>query len=177
LVIGTTGFSDTQMAQLQETTRDLPVCQASNFSPGVNLTFDLVKAAAEALGESADIEIVEAHHRHKIDAPSGTALSLGEVIANALGRDLSQVAVYGREGRTGERARETIGFSTIRAGDIVGDHTVVFAGEGERLEITHRASSRTAFAYGAVRAACWLTHQKAGRYNMQDVLRQENNPL
>ena len=106
----------------------------------------MVKAAAEALGDSADIEIVEAHHRHKIDAPSGTALSLGEVIANALGRDLSQVAVYGREGRTGERARETIGFSTIRAGDIVGDHTVVFAGEGERLEITHRASSRSAFA-------------------------------
>ena len=153
------------MEQLHETTRDLPVCQASNFSPGVNLTFDLVKAAAEALGDSADIEIVEAHHRHKIDAPSGTALSLGEVIANALGRDLSQVAVYGREGRTGERARETIGFSTIRAGDIVGDHTVVFAGEGERLEITHRASSRSAFAQGAVRAACWLTHQVAGCYS------------
>ena len=150
---------------------------ASNFSPGVNLTFDLVKAAAEALGDSADIEIVEAHHRHKIDAPSGTALSLGEVIANALGRDLSQVAVYGREGRTGERTREAIGFSTIRAGDIVGDHTVVFAGEGERLEITHRASSRSAFAHGAVRAACWLTHQTAGRYSMQDVLRQEKNPL
>ena len=177
LVIGTTGFSDTQMAQLHEVTHDLPVCQASNFSPGVNLTFDLVKAAAEALGESTDIEIVEAHHRHKIDAPSGTALSLGEVIASALGRDLSQVAVYGREGRTGERPRETIGFSTIRAGDIVGDHTVVFAGEGERLEITHRASSRSAFAHGAVRAACWLTHQKAGRYSMQDVLRQEKNPL
>ena len=120
---------------------------------------------------------MEAHHRHKIDAPSGTALSLGEVIANALGRDLSQVAVYGREGRTGERARETIGFSTIRAGDIVGDHTVVFAGEGERLEITHRASSRSAFAQGAVRAACWLTHQLAGCYSMQDVLRQEKNPL
>jgi len=177
MVIGTTGFSDTQMTQLLEATRELPVCQASNFSPGVNLTFDLVKAAAEALGDSADIEIVEAHHRHKIDAPSGTALSLGEVIANALGRDLSQVAVYGREGRTGERTRETIGFSTIRAGDIVGDHTVVFAGEGERLEITHRASSRSAFAHGAVRAACWLTHQKAGRYSMQDVLRQEKNPL
>jgi 4-hydroxy-tetrahydrodipicolinate reductase len=177
MVIGTTGFSDTQMTQLLEATRELPVCQASNFSPGVNLTFDLVKAAAEALGDSADIEIVEAHHRHKIDAPSGTALSLGEVIADALGRDLSQVAVYGREGRTGERSRETIGFSTIRAGDIVGDHTVIFAGDGERLEITHRASSRTAFANGAVRAACWLSGQKAGRYSMQDVLRQETNPL
>jgi 4-hydroxy-tetrahydrodipicolinate reductase len=120
---------------------------------------------------------VEAHHRHKIDAPSGTALSLGEVIADALGRDLSQVAVFGREGRTGERSRETIGFSTIRAGDIVGDHTVIFAGDGERLEITHRASSRTAFANGAVRAACWLPSQKTGRYSMQDVLRQEKNPL
>jgi 4-hydroxy-tetrahydrodipicolinate reductase len=164
------------MTQLLETTRELSVCQASNFSPGVNLTFDLVQAAAQALGESADIEIVEAHHRHKIDAPSGTALSLGEVIADALGRDLSQVAVYGREGRTGERSRETIGFSTIRAGDIVGDHTVIFAGDGERLEITHRASSRTAFANGAVRAACWLPGQKMGRYSMQDVLRQEKNP-
>ena len=119
---------------------------------------------------------MEAHHRHKIDAPSGTALSLGEVIADALGRDLSQLAVFGREGRTGERSRETIGFSTIRAGDIVGDHTVIFAGDGERLEITHRASSRTAFANGAVRAACWLPGQKMGRYSMQDVLRQEKNP-
>ncbi len=177
MVIGTTGFSDTQLTQLHETTREIPVCQSSNFSPGVNLTFDLVQAAAQALGESADIEIVEAHHRHKIDAPSGTALSLGEVIADALGRDLSQVAVFGREGRTGERTRETIGFSSSRAGDIVGDHTVIFAGKGERLEITHRASSRSAFAHGAVRAACWLTGQKTGRYSMQDVLRQEKNLL
>ena len=148
----------------------MPFCQASNFAPGVNLTFKLAEAAAKALGNSADIEIIEAHHRHKIDAPSGTALSLGEVVAHALGRDLSQVAVYGREGRTGERDRDTIGFSSIRVGDVVGDHTIIFASEGERLEITHRASSRMAFAHGAVQAACWLVGQPAGRYDMQDVL-------
>jgi 4-hydroxy-tetrahydrodipicolinate reductase len=148
----------------------MPFCQASNFAPGVNLTFKLAEAAAKALGNSADIEIVEAHHRHKIDAPSGTALSLGEVVAKALGRDLSEVAVFGREGRTGARDRDTIGFSTIRAGDIVGDHTIIFASEGERLEITHRASSRMAFAQGAVQAACWLVAQSIGRYDMQDVL-------
>ena len=136
----------------------------------MNLTFKLVEAAAKALGDSVDIEIVEAHHRHKIDAPSGTALSLGEVVAKALGRDLSQAAVFGREGPTGARGRDTIGFSTIRAGDIVGDHTIIFASEGERLEITHRASSRMAFARGAVQAACWLVGQSVGRYDMQDVL-------
>ena len=170
MVVGTTGFSDEQAQSLATATADVPFCQASNFAPGVNLTFKLAEAAAKALGNSADIEIVEAHHRHKIDAPSGTALSLGEVVAKALGRDLSQVAVFGREGRTGARDRDTIGFSTIRAGDIVGDHTIIFASEGERLEITHRASSRMAFAQGAVQAACWLVGQSVGRYDMQDVL-------
>ena len=170
MVVGTTGFSDEQARALVATTAGIPFCQASNFAPGVNLTFRLAEAAAKALGHSADIEIVEAHHRHKIDAPSGTALSLGEVVAKALGRDLSQVAVYGREGRTGARDRNTIGFSTIRAGDIVGDHTIIFASEGERLEITHRASSRMAFAGGAVQAACWLVDQPSGCYDMQDVL-------
>ncbi len=170
MVVGTTGFSDEQAQALVTVTAVVPFCQASNFAPGVNLTFKLAEAAAKALGNSADIEIVEAHHRHKIDAPSGTALSLGEVVAKALGRDLSQVAVFGREGRTGARDRDTIGFSTIRAGDIVGDHTIIFASEGERLEITHRASSRMAFAQGAVQAACWLVGQSVGRYDMQDVL-------
>ena len=176
MVVGTTGFSDEQAQALATATAGMPFCQASNFAPGVNLTFKLAEAAAKALGDSVDIEIVEAHHRHKIDAPSGTALSLGEVVAEALGRDLSQVALYGREGRTGARDSETIGFSTIRAGDIVGDHTIIFASEGERLEITHRASSRMAFAHGAAQAACWLVGQPAGRYDMQDVLTdQESN--
>ena len=170
MVVGTTGFSDEQAQALVTVTAVVPFCQASNFAPGVNLTFKLAEAAAKALGNSADIEIVEAHHRHKIDAPSGTALSLGAVVAKAVGRDLSQVAVFGREGRTGARDRDTIGFSTIRAGDIVGDHTIIFASEGERLEITHRASSRMAFAQGAVQAACWLVGQSVGRYDMQDVL-------
>ena len=170
MVVGTTGFSAEQTQALATATASMPFCQASNFAPGVNLTFKLAEAAAKAFGDSVDIEIVEAHHRHKIDAPSGTALSLGEVVAKALGRDLSQVAVFGREGPTGARGRDTIGFSTIRAGDIVGDHTIIFASEGERLEITHRASSRMAFARGAVRAACWLVGQSVGRYDMQDVL-------
>ena len=155
---------------LAQSTASVAVCQSSNFAPGVNLTFKLAEAAALALGNSVDVEIVEAHHRHKIDAPSGTALSLGEVVAEALGRDLEKTAIYGREGRTGARDRDTIGFSTIRAGDIVGDHTVIFAGEGERIEITHRASSRMAFAQGAVRAACWVVQQPVGRYSMHDVL-------
>ena len=176
MVVGTTGFSDEQAQALAAATAGMPFCQASNFAPGVNLTFKLAEAAAMALGNSVDIEIVEAHHRHKIDAPSGTALSLGEVVAKALGRDLSQAAVYGREGRTGARDRDTIGFSTIRAGDVVGDHTIIFASEGERLEITHRASSRMAFARGALQAACWLVGQSVGRYDMQDVLAdQESN--
>ena len=170
MVIGTTGFTDAQAAELAQSTASVAVCQSSNFAPGVNLTFKLAEAAALALGNSVDVEIVEAHHRYKIDAPSGTALSLGEVVAEALGRDLEKTAIYGREGRTGARDHDTIGFSTIRAGDIVGDHTVIFAGEGERIEITHRASSRMAFAQGAVRAACWVVQQPAGRYSMQDVL-------
>ena len=176
MVVGTTGFSEEQAQALAAATAGMPFCQASNFAPGVNLTFKLAKAAAMALGNSVDIEIVEAHHRHKVDAPSGTALSLGEVVAKALGRDLSRAAVYGRQGWTGVRDRDTIGFSTIRAGDVVGDHTIIFASEGERLEITHRASSRMAFARGAVQAACWLVGQPAGRYDMQDVLAdQESN--
>ncbi len=170
MVVGTTGFSAEQTRALATATAGMPLCQAPNFAPGVNLTFKLVEAAAKAFGDSVDIEIVEAHHRHKIDAPSGTALSLGEVVAKALGRDLSQAAVFGREGPIGARGRDTIGFSTIRAGDIVGDHTIIFASEGERLEITHRASSRMAFARGAVQAACWLVGQSIGRYDMQDVL-------
>ena len=170
MVIGTTGFTDAQAAELAQSTASVAVCQSSNFAPGVNLTFKLAEAAALALGDRVDVEIVEAHHRHKIDAPSGTALSLGEAVAEALGRDLEETAIYGREGRTGARGRDTIGFSTIRAGDIVGDHTVIFAGEGERIEITHRASSRMAFAQGAVLAACWVLQQTPGRYSMQDVL-------
>ena len=170
MVIGTTGFTNDQSERLDSTTTALAVCQSSNFAPGVNLTFQLVEAAAKALGDSVDIEIVEAHHRHKVDAPSGTALSLGEAVARARGTDLSDVAVHAREGRTGARPQNAIGFSSIRAGDVVGDHTVIFAGDGERLEITHRASSRQAFARGAVTAACWLVKQPAGQYDMQDVL-------
>lgn len=170
MVIGTTGFTDVQAGELAKSTASVAVCQSSNFAPGVNLAFKLAEVAALALGNSVDVEIVEAHHRHKIDAPSGTALSLGAVVAAALGRDLEKTAVYGREGRAGVRDRDTIGFSTIRAGDIVGDHTVIFAGDGECIEITHRASCRMAFAQGAVRAACWVVQQPPGRYSMLDVL-------
>ena len=177
MVIGTTGFTEAQVDELAHSTAEIAVCQSANLAPGVNLTHKLAEAAALALGDSVDVEIIEAHHRHKIDAPSGTALSLGEVVATALGRDLAKTAVYGREGRTGARDPETIGFSTIRAGDVVGDHTVIFAGEGERIEITHRASSRMAFAQGAVRAACWVVQQPAGRYSMQDVLAANTQPV
>jgi 4-hydroxy-tetrahydrodipicolinate reductase len=170
MVIGTTGFTPEQQLEIERAAGKTPVCKASNFSTGVNLCFQLLDMAARVLGDDVDIEVYEAHHRHKIDAPSGTALSMGEVVANALGRDLQQVAVYGREGQTGARERETIGFATVRAGDIVGDHTVTFAAEGERVEITHKASSRMSFARGAVRAAGWLTGQGAGLYDMQDVL-------
>jgi len=170
VVLGTTGFNDDQKAEIAAATERTAVCQASNFSTGVNLCFKLLDMAARVLGDDVDIEIYEAHHRHKIDAPSGTALSMGEVVANALGRDLRQVAVYGREGQTGARQRDTIGFATVRAGDIVGDHTVMFAADGERVEITHKASSRMSFARGAVRAAHWLATRPAGRYDMQDVL-------
>jgi 4-hydroxy-tetrahydrodipicolinate reductase len=170
MVIGTTGFSDSEEALIADASSTIPICKASNFSTGVNLCFRLLETAARVLGEDADIEIYEAHHRHKVDAPSGTALSMGKVVADALGRDLSKVAVYGREGQTGARARDTIGFATVRAGDIVGDHTVMFAAEGERVEITHKASSRMAFARGALRAAAWLEGRTAGLYDMQDVL-------
>lgn len=170
MVIGTTGFSAEQKVELDAAVADIAVCQASNFSTGVNLCFKLLEMAASVLGDDVDIEIVEAHHRHKIDAPSGTALSMGQVVADTLGRDLQKVAVYGREGQTGARERETIGFATVRGGDVVGDHTVSFFAEGERVEITHKASSRMSFARGAVRAAKWLAGQGAGRYDMRDVL-------
>ncbi len=148
----------------------IPVLFAPNMSVGVNLSLKLLDIAARVLGDEVDIEIVEAHHRYKVDAPSGTALHMGEVVANALGRDLSECAVYGREGLSEARDRKTIGFATIRAGDIVGDHTVMFAGLGERLEITHKASSRMTFANGAARAAAWLSAHPRGLYDMQDVL-------
>jgi 4-hydroxy-tetrahydrodipicolinate reductase len=170
IVIGTTGFSSQQQSQIVEAAKSTAICKASNYATGVNLCFKLAEMAATVLGDDVDIEIVEAHHRDKIDAPSGTALSLGEAVARPLGRDLEKVAIYGREGRSDIRKRETIGFATVRAGDVVGDHTVIYAGEGERVEITHKASSRMAFGRGAVRAAGWLTTQDTGLYDMQDVL-------
>ena len=170
MVIGTTGLTDEQKQQLAAAAEKIGIVFAPNMSVGVNLCLKLLQMAAKVLGDEVDIEIVEAHHRHKVDAPSGTALRMGEVVAEALGRDLKECAVYGREGRTGERERKTIGFETIRAGDIVGEHTVMFAGIGERVEITHKASSRMTFAGGAVRAAEWLRQQKNGLYDMQDVL-------
>ena len=170
MVIGTTGFSPEEKQLLSEAAKQIPIVFAANYSVGVNLCLKLLDTAARVLGDEVDIEIIEAHHRHKVDAPSGTALRMGEVVANALGRDLQKVAVYGREGQTGARERETIGFATVRAGDVVGDHTVLFAADGERVEITHKASSRMTFAKGAVRAALWLQSQPAGLYDMQDVL-------
>jgi 4-hydroxy-tetrahydrodipicolinate reductase len=170
IVIGTTGFDDKGKQQIHEAAKDIPIVFAPNMSVGVNLCLKLLDMAARVIGNDTDIEIVEAHHRHKVDAPSGTALRMGEVVADALGRDLKKVAVYGREGNTGERDPETIGFATIRAGDIVGDHTVMFAGLGERVEISHRATNRMTFAMGAMRAAKWLSQQKPGLYDMQDVL-------
>ena len=170
VVIGTTGYNDDQKAQINKAAEDIAIVLAPNFSVGVNLSLKLLEMAAKVMGDTTDIEIIEAHHRHKVDAPSGTALRMGEVIANTLGRDLKECAIYGREGNTGERDAKTIGFSTIRAGDIVGEHTVMFADDGERLEITHRASSRMTFANGAVRAAVWLADKDRGLYDMQDVL-------
>jgi len=170
VVIGTTGLDQAQRRRLAEIGRDVAVVWAPNMSAGVNLCLQLLHTAAKVLGEDADIEIIEAHHRHKADAPSGTAVRMGEVVAAALGRDLGACAVYGREGRTGPRDRRTIGFETIRAGDIVGEHTVLFATEGERVEITHKASSRMTFACGAMRAARWVASQPPGLYDMQDVL-------
>lgn len=170
IVIGTTGLSDTQKESIDAAAQDIGVVFAPNMSVGVNLCFKLLELAARVMGDSADIEIIEAHHRHKVDAPSGTALRMGEVIAETLGRDLNAVAVYGREGQTGARDPKAIGFETIRAGDVVGEHTVWFASEGERVEIAHKASSRMTFASGAVRAAQWVVGQGKGRYDMQDVL-------
>lgn len=170
MVIGTTGFNEEQKRILLASKGDIAICMASNFSVGVNLCFKLLDMAARVLGDEVDVEIYEAHHRHKVDAPSGTALSMGEVVANALGRNLKKCAVYGREGQTGARKPDAIGFATVRAGDIVGDHTVMFAAEGERVEITHKASSRMSFARGAVRAAVWLGDKEKGLYDMQDVL-------
>ncbi len=170
IVIGTTGYSDAQKAMISAAAQDIPIVFAPNMSVGVNLSLKLLEIAAKVMGDYTDIEIIEAHHRHKIDAPSGTALRMGEVVAKSLGRDLQSCASYGREGNTGERERTTIGFSTIRAGDIVGEHTVMFADQGERLEITHKATSRMTFANGAVRAALWLADKPPGLYDMQDVL-------
>ena len=170
MVIGTTGFDPQQQAQVEAAAEHIPICQASNFSTGVNLCFKLLEETARVTGDDYDVEICETHHRHKIDAPSGTALSMGQVVADVLGRDLSKVAVYGREGQTGPRQPDTIGFATMRAGDVVGDHAVIFAADGERLEITHKASSRMAFSRGAVRAALWLADKPPGLYDMQDVL-------
>jgi len=170
LVVGTTGFTAEQRVAVESLGEQSALCIASNYATGVNLCFKLAELAASVLGDEVDIEIIEAHHRHKVDAPSGTALSLGEAVAKPLGRDLAKVAVYGREGQTGARQRETIGFATVRGGDVVGDHTVLFAAEGERIEITHKASSRMAFARGAVRAAAWLGGKKRGLFDMQDVL-------
>ena len=175
IVIGTTGLSDDDKAELQKAAEKIGVVFAPNFSVGVNLTLKLLDMAARVLGDSVDIEVIEAHHRHKVDAPSGTALRMGEMIADALDRDLKECAVYGREGHTGERDRKTIGFETIRAGDIVGEHTVMFADIGERIEIIHKASSRMTFAKGAVRAASWLSEQEAGLYDMPDVLALDAN--
>ena len=170
MVIGTTGLSPEQRAMLAEAAGDIAIMHAPNMSVGVNLCFKLLDVAARALGDSVDIEIIEAHHRNKVDAPSGTAVRMGEIVAGALGRELADCAVYGREGHTGIRDRTTIGFETIRAGDIVGEHTVMFGGEGERIELTHRAASRANFAAGAVRAARWVTNKPPGLYDMQDVL-------
>ena len=170
MVIGTTGFTDSQKAEIAEAAKHIPIMMAPNMSVGVNVTLKLLEMAAKALATGYDIEIIEAHHRHKVDAPSGTALKMGEVISEALGRDLKDCAVYAREGVTGERDPSSIGFATIRGGDIVGDHTVLFAGTGERIEITHKSSSRSTYAQGSLRAARFLAGQQAGLFDMFDVL-------
>jgi 4-hydroxy-tetrahydrodipicolinate reductase len=169
-VIGTTGFSDAQKTQIADHARHVAIMMAPNMSVGVNVVFKLLDLAARALHEGYDIEIIEAHHRHKVDAPSGTALKMGEVVAAALGRDLKDCAVYAREGVTGERDPSTIGFATVRGGDIVGDHTVLFAGTGERIEITHRSNSRAGYAQGSLRAARFLADRASGLFGMDDVL-------
>ena len=169
-VIGTTGFTEVQKAEIAEFAKSIPIVMAPNMSVGVNVTLKLLEMAAKALATGYDIEIIEAHHRHKVDAPSGTALKMGEVIADALGRDLKDCAVYAREGVTGERDPSSIGFATIRGGDIVGDHTVLFAGIGERIEISHKSSSRTTYAQGSLRAVRFLADKKSGLFDMFDVL-------
>jgi 4-hydroxy-tetrahydrodipicolinate reductase len=170
VVIGTTGFDAAGKAHIAAAAARIPVAMAPNFAIGVNVTFKLAEIAARILGDGYDVEIVEAHHRHKVDAPSGTALRLGEAVAGALGRDLGAVAVHGRHGITGERDRREIAFHALRGGDIVGEHTVIFAGEGERVEVTVRSGSRMTYAHGALRAARWLAGRPAGRYDMFDVL-------
>ena len=170
MVIGTTGFGDADKAQLAQAAQSLAMVMAPNMSVGVNVTLRLLQMAAKALSTGYDIEVIEAHHRHKVDAPSGTALKMGEVIAEALGRDLKDCAVYAREGHTGERDPSSIGFATIRGGDIVGDHTVMFAGTGERVEITHRSGSRSNYAQGSLRAARYLADRASGMFDMFDVL-------
>jgi 4-hydroxy-tetrahydrodipicolinate reductase len=170
MVIGTTGFDEASLKTLREAAERIAIVFAANFSVGVNLVLKLLKQAAEVLNDGYDIEVIEGHHRHKVDAPSGTALRMGEVVADTLGRDLKECAVYGREGITGARDPNTIGFATVRAGDIVGDHTVLFATEGERVEITHKASSRMTFAKGAARSCLWLQDKATGLFDMQDVL-------
>jgi len=170
MVIGTTGFSAAQKAEIEAAAKDIAIVMAPNMSVGVNVTLKLLEMAARSLATGYDIEIIEAHHRHKVDAPSGTALKMGEVIAGALGRDLKECAVYAREGVTGERDPSTIGFASIRGGDIVGDHTVLFAGTGERIEISHKSSSRATYAQGSLRAAHFLAGKKTGLFNMADVL-------
>lgn len=170
MIIGTTGFNETQRARLTEASRDVAIVFAPNMAVGVNAVFRLLDVAARILNSGYDVEVIEAHHRMKVDAPSGTALRMGEVVADALGRSLADCAIYGREGHTGERQDTTIGFSTIRGGDIVGDHTVLFAGIGERIEITHKSASRMPYALGSLRAAHWLADRDSGLYDMQDVL-------
>jgi 4-hydroxy-tetrahydrodipicolinate reductase len=170
IVIGTTGFSDDELKVIKQASTQIPIVFAPNMSVGVNLTLKLLETSAKVIGQDSSIEIIETHHRYKVDSPSGTALKMGEVVANALGRDLANCAVYGREGIDEPRDLNTIGFSSIRGGDVVGDHTVSFFMEGERVEITHKASSRMIYANGAVRAANWLSDKPSGLYSMQDVL-------
>ena len=170
MVIGTTGFSDTELQFIDEASKEIPIVFAPNMSVGVNLTLKILETSAKVIGPDSSIEIIEAHHRYKVDSPSGTALKMGEVVANALGRDLSDCAIYGREGIEEPRDINTIGFSSIRGGDVVGEHTVAFFMEGERVEITHKATSRMIYANGAVRAANWIVDKPAGLYSMQDVL-------
>jgi 4-hydroxy-tetrahydrodipicolinate reductase len=170
MVIGTTGIDEQGKATIADAGQRLPVVFAPNMSVGVNVAIKLLEVAAGVLGDDVDIEVIEAHHRHKVDAPSGTALAMGEAVARRLGRSLDACGVYARRGHTGERERGSIGFQTIRAGDIVGEHTVMFAADGERLEVTHKASSRMSFARGAVRAAVWLEHREPGLFDMRDVL-------